>query len=108
MKVKTSTDSAAMAGRIRGSTMYQKMRHSLTPSTRAASISSNGSALMKFRMNRVQNPVWKAMWNSARPYQVSYMPSCSVMSRTGTIRIWNGTKLPATNMKNTRMFARNP
>ncbi len=61
MKVKISTDSAAMAGRISGSTMYQKMRHSATPSTRAASISSLGRDWMKLRMNRVQNPVWNAM-----------------------------------------------
>ena len=28
-------------------------------------------------------------------------------SRTGTIRIWNGTKLPATNMKKIQRFPRN-
>ncbi len=77
------------------------------PSTRAASISSNGSALMKLRMKSVQNPVWKAMWKRASPYQVLYMPRLRVRSRTGTIRIWNGTKLPATNMKKTSRFARN-
>ncbi len=56
-----------MAGRISGSTTYQKMRISVTPSTRAASISSRGRARMKLRMKSVQNPVWNAMWNSTRP-----------------------------------------
>ena len=70
MKVKTSTDSAAMAGRTSGSTICQNICHSVTPSTRAASISSRGRALMKLRMNSVQNPVWKAIWNSASPVMV--------------------------------------
>ena len=57
MKVKISTDSAAIAGFINGRTLNQKIRNSDTPSTRAASINSNGRALMKLRMNSVQNPV---------------------------------------------------
>ena len=59
-----------MAGFIRGSTTNQKIRHSDTPSTRAASISGKGSARMKFRMKSVQNPVWKAMWKRTRPVLV--------------------------------------
>ena len=70
-KVKISTARAAIAGRISGSTMWRKIFHSLTPSTRALSISAKGRALMKFRMNRVQKPVWKATWNSTRPVMVS-------------------------------------
>ena len=58
---------AARAGRISGSTTYQKMRTSETPSTRAASISSRGRARMKLRMKSVQNPAWNAMWKRTRP-----------------------------------------
>ena len=48
---------AAMAGRMSGTTINQKIRTSLTPSTLADSISSKGNARMKLRINRVQNPV---------------------------------------------------
>ena len=54
---------------------------------------------MKLRMKSVQNPVWKAMWKRTRPVVVLYNPRFTVMSRTGTMRIWNGTKLPATKRK---------
>ena len=64
------TASAAMAGRISGSTMRLKIFHSLTPSTRADSISAKGRALMKLRMNSVQKPVWKATWNNTSPVVV--------------------------------------
>ena len=63
-------ESAAMAGFISGSTTYRKMRNSPTPSTRADSISANGSARMKLRMKSVQNPVWNATWNSTSPVRV--------------------------------------
>ena len=65
------TYGAAMAGLTRGRTTNQKIRHSATPSIRALSIRSKGSALMKFRMNSVQNPVWKAAWKRNWPAMVS-------------------------------------
>ena len=105
MKVKTSTDSAASAGRTSGSTTFQKICHSLAPSMRAASISSCGRSRMKLRMKKVQKPVWKAMWNSTSPPTESYSPRRRLRSRTGTIRICNGMKLPPTNRKNTARFA---
>ena len=46
------------------------MRNSLTPSTRADSMSANGSARMKLRMKSVQKPVWNAMWKSTSPVRV--------------------------------------
>ena len=60
-KEKIRTARAAIAGFMSGITTNQKMRSSLTPSTRAASINSFGSALIKLRMKSVQNPVWNAM-----------------------------------------------
>ena len=53
MKVKINTDSAAIAGRMSGRTMREKICHSDTPSTRADSINSNGRPLMKLRMKRL-------------------------------------------------------
>jgi hypothetical protein len=55
--VKTSTASAAMAGRTSGKTIVQKIRSSLAPASRAASTSSTGRRLTTLRMKSVQNPV---------------------------------------------------
>ena len=60
IKVKIKTASAASAGRTNGRTMCQKIFISLIPSSLADSINSNGSSFIKFLMNKVQKPVWKA------------------------------------------------
>ena len=58
--VKIRTAKAAIAGRTSGRTIRQKIFHSDAPSTRAASINSDGSCAMKLRMKKTQNPVWNA------------------------------------------------
>ena len=56
-KVKIRTDKAASAGLTKGTTINKNILISPTPSIRPLSISSKGSALIKFLMKKVQNPV---------------------------------------------------
>ena len=56
-KVKIKTHKAAIAGRVRGSTIFKKILNSEVPSILAASNNSLGRAFIKFLINKVQKPV---------------------------------------------------
>ena len=84
--------------------IFEYTTNSEAPSILALSTNSWGISFINPLKKKVQNPIWKAVWNNINDNFVSYKPNFNVKSLTGIIKICAGTKLPAINIANIKKF----